>query len=83
MFDRVTRAVQAKKIQQDTQQAGGMRRLRRNEVGVVVSPLARGSRRGKGVGGGKADSSSSNVVISISNIIENKCHSNWLRIQVT
>lgn len=82
MFDRVTRAVQAKKTQQDTQHAEGMRWLRRNEVGVVVSPLSGGSRRGQRVGGGKADSSS-NVVISISNIIENKCHSNWLRIQVT
>lgn len=47
MFDRVTRALQAKKTQQSTQgrwwEGCGMGP---NEWGVVVSPLSRGSRRG-------------------------------------
>lgn len=68
MFDRVTRAVQAKKTQQDTQQAEGMGWLRRNEVGGVVSPLSRGSIEDRGRGEGRrtaAATSSSALATSL------------------
>lgn len=46
MFDRVTRAVQAKKIQQDTQQAGGNEVVKAERGGCCCLTSIRGVREG-------------------------------------
>lgn len=47
MFDRVTRAVQAKKIQQDTQQAGGNEVVKAERGGCCCLTSSKGVEKGE------------------------------------